>query len=134
MNDNIRLTKLLDTLTPELEELAGLAVEAMNMSGNVEEAVIFCIEPSAELEFFVAQLGGKKTESIHFETLVTSYESTFIKGIGDQGFVHLVSLLVQEEAREKYLLPAEFGHVAGFLFSKGCIFRFEIKPKIRISQ
>jgi hypothetical protein len=60
MNDNIRLAKIITSLTPELQDLAGLAVEAMNLSGYKEEAVIFCIEPCEELEQFIAQLGYKK--------------------------------------------------------------------------
>jgi hypothetical protein len=134
MNDAIFLSRTLAKLTPELEVLAGLAVEAMKLSENAEEAFIFCIEPSPELEHFISQLGSKKTESLHFDTLITSYESKYIQGIGDQGFAHHVSLMVKEESRERYLQPAEPGKVAGFLFSRGLIFRFEIYPKSSVIQ
>lgn len=126
-----KFNKLFDSMKPQLCELASLAVEAMSTSGTDEEAVIFCIQPTAGMEHFISRLSSNVTTPGDFDCAVTSFEGAFIQGVAGQGFVQEVSLMVSEGWQNKYLRPTSSGHIACFFFMDGLVFREEILPKTK---
>ncbi len=127
---NHLVEKLVASIAPKLEELAGLAVKAMKMAGNREEAAIFCVIPCVQFDYLISQLQSQTSTLFPGATITSTEDSptSYIYGIGDQGFITAVSMLVHEERREFYQAPPERGKVKGFFFYRDIILRLEVTP------
>lgn len=124
--------QLTSSTTLSMEELAGLAQEVMSTSDSTEQAVIFSIEPNAQLERFISQITSNAALPIEFCCTVTSYEANLIQGVGDQAFAYFVSKMVRSESQETYVAPAQKGHVACFLIQGDEIYRIDVMPQPRV--